>query len=64
MSFNDPFEPGTLLRLRKKHPCGSDLWLILSIGAFVELECRGCGKRKVFDPLKLRQLALSREPLE
>lgn len=61
MTFTAPFEPGDILKLRKKHPCGSEKWLILSIGAFVELECLGCGKKKVFEPLALRRLVRSRE---
>ena len=61
MSYTEPFEPGNILKLRKKHPCGSDSWRILAIGAFVELECLGCGKKMVFDPHDLRRLVRSRE---
>ena len=60
MSFTEPFEPGNILKLRKKHPCGSEKWRVLSIGAFVELECLGCGKKKFFEPLELRRLVRSR----
>lgn len=61
MSFTDPFKPGAILKLRKKHPCGSEKWRILSIGVFVELECLGCGKKKVFEPIELRRLVRSCE---
>ncbi len=60
MTFEAPFEAGTILRLRKKHPCGNDLWRVLSIGSQIELECLGCGKKNTFDPVDLRRLVRSR----
>ena len=34
---------GDVLTLKKKHPCGSDLWRTLRIGADFKLKCLGCG---------------------
>ncbi len=34
---------GDVLTLKKKHPCGSDRWEVLRIGADFKLRCRGCG---------------------
>lgn len=34
---------GDVLKLKKKHPCGSDRWLVLRIGADFRLRCQGCG---------------------
>ena len=34
---------GDILTLKKKHPCGSDRWQVLRIGADFRLRCMGCG---------------------
>jgi len=36
---------GDVVRLRKAHPCGSDAWTILRLGADIGLRCNGCGRR-------------------
>ena len=33
---------GDVVRLRKKHPCGSDEWEVVRLGADIGLVCRGC----------------------
>lgn len=33
---------GDIVRLRKKHPCGSDEWEVVRLGADVGLVCRKC----------------------
>jgi hypothetical protein len=38
-------EMGDVVRLRKKHPCGSDEWQVVRLGADIGLVCRGCGRR-------------------
>lgn len=32
-----------ILIMKKAHPCGSDKWLVLRIGADFRLRCMGCG---------------------
>lgn len=39
------YEVGDSVRLKKKHPCGSDKWEILRIGADFRLKCLGCGRQ-------------------
>lgn len=34
---------GDLLIMKKKHPCGSNQWQVLRIGADFKLRCTGCG---------------------
>lgn len=31
-----------ILVLKKKHPCGSEQWLVLRIGMDFKLRCQGC----------------------
>lgn len=42
-------EKDAIIQLRKKHPCGSDLWKVLEIGVDVRIECLGCGRVVVLD---------------
>ncbi len=37
------FEIGQLIKLKKKHPCGSDTWEVMRVGADFRLKCSGCG---------------------
>lgn len=37
------YEVGDIIRLKKKHPCGSYLWEILRVGVDFRLKCEGCG---------------------
>lgn len=34
---------GSIVRLKKQHPCGSSEWEVLRTGADFRLKCIGCG---------------------
>lgn len=36
---------GDIVRLRKKHPCGSYAWEIVRLGTDIGLVCQGCQHR-------------------
>jgi len=36
---------GDVVRLTKTHPCGSDAWQVVRLGADIGLKCLGCGRR-------------------
>ncbi len=38
-----------VLTMKKKHPCGSNKWIVLRIGADFKMRCTGCG-REVMSP--------------
>ena len=42
------------LQLKKKHPCGTDVFTVVRLGSDVRIICDGCG----------RDLTLGRESLE
>ena len=48
------FDIGDKLLMKKKHPCGSDLFTVARGGSDVRIICDGCG----------RDLTLNRESLE
>jgi hypothetical protein len=35
---------GDLVRLRRRHPCGGDTWLIDRLGADIGLRCQTCDR--------------------
>ena len=39
----DQYEVGDILKMKKKHPCGSFEWEVLRVGADFRLKCTGCG---------------------
>jgi hypothetical protein len=40
---------GDLLRLRRPHPCGGDVWLVDRLGADIGLRCESCGRHVLVD---------------
>lgn len=35
--------------MRKTHPCGSDRWTIIRVGADIKIKCTGCGRIVMMD---------------
>ena len=35
---------GDVIQTRKAHPCGSDRWQVIRIGADIKIKCLGCGR--------------------
>ena len=35
---------GDLLRMKKTHPCGNDLWQVSRLGADIGMTCQKCGR--------------------
>ena len=40
----DEIRLGDRVRMRKTHPCGSDEWTVIRIGADIKIKCLGCGR--------------------
>ena len=40
----DDLRLGDLVQMRKTHPCGSDRWTIIRVGADIKIKCQGCGR--------------------
>jgi len=36
---------GDVVRLKKKHPCGGDVWEVVRVGADIGMVCRTCHHR-------------------
>jgi hypothetical protein len=50
-----PLLIGDVVRLRRRHPCGSDAWRIDRLGADIGLRCVGCGRRVLLDRAALER---------
>jgi hypothetical protein len=35
---------GDQVKMRKPHPCGSDVWTVIRVGADIKIRCQGCGR--------------------
>ena len=40
---------GDLVKMRKPHPCGNDLWRITYVGADIKIKCEKCGRIVMLD---------------
>lgn len=38
------FKLGDVVRMKKKHPCGSYNWEVTRMGADIKIKCVGCGR--------------------
>lgn len=45
----DEIRLGDVVMTRKPHPCGSDLWTVIRIGADIKIKCQGCGRIVMMD---------------
>lgn len=46
---------GDVVRMRKSHPCGSDVWEVVRTGADIGIRCRGCGRRVLLDRVRFER---------
>jgi hypothetical protein len=40
---------GDVVRLKKKHPCGSYEWQVMRLGADIGIKCLGCNRRVLLE---------------
>lgn len=49
------YEVGSLLVLKKGHPCGENLWEVVKLGADIRLKCTKCGRLVIIPRLELNK---------
>ena len=57
---------GDQVQTRKKHPCGSDEWTVIRIGADIKIKCLGCSRIVMMeraDFVKRRKKVLEQGPV-
>lgn len=43
------YEVSDVIKMKKKHPCGSYEWTLTRVGADCKLTCNGCGRTMEMD---------------
>lgn len=38
------YELGTVLEMKKAHPCGENKWEVIRLGADIKIKCLKCGR--------------------
>ena len=38
-------ELGDVVQMKKKHPCGGDLWEVVRTGMDIRIKCQKCGRQ-------------------
>ena len=46
---------GDVISLRKKHPCGSNEWQVVQLGADIRIKCLGCQRYLLVDRFVLER---------
>ena len=41
--LNKDYKLGSVVTMKKEHPCGSNEWTITRLGADIKIKCNGCG---------------------
>ena len=44
MENNLKYTLGTKVVMKKQHPCGTNLWEIVRVGADIKIKCINCGR--------------------
>lgn len=53
--MNKEYNIGSLLVLKKGHPCGENLWEVVKLGADIRLKCTKCGRLVIIPRLELNK---------
>ena len=51
------YEVNDIVRMKKKHPCGSDTWKIIRTGMDFGITCTGCGHFVMMPRVKFMKMA-------
>ena len=52
---------GDIVKTKKQHPCGSDIWQRTRIGVDFKLKCQGCGHVVVVERQKALKMITKKE---
>ena len=59
------YDLGSLLVLKKGHPCGENLWEVVKLGADIRLKCTKCGRLIIIPRIELnKRIKKVREKVE
>ena len=41
---NKDYKLGSIVIMKKQHPCGTNLWEVVRLGADIKIKCINCGR--------------------
>lgn len=53
----DKFDLGDIVKMKKIHPCGTDLWEVIRMGADIKIKCTGCARIVMIPRVKFQKAA-------
>lgn len=53
--MNKEYKLGSMLVLKKGHPCGENLWEVVKLGADIRLKCSKCGRIVIIPRIELNK---------
>ncbi len=54
-NYDFDIKQGSILILKKGHPCGENLWEITNFGVICKIKCLGCGRTVIIDRVELKK---------
>lgn len=42
--MNNDYKLGSVVVMKKEHPCGSNKWEVIRLGADIKIKCLNCGR--------------------
>jgi hypothetical protein len=55
MKMHEEIKEGSVLVLKKGHPCGENKWEIISFGTICKIKCLGCNRIVLIDRTDLKK---------
>ena len=52
---NKKYELGTIVIMKKQHPCGTNEWEVVRVGADIKIKCLNCGRTVLIPRIKLNK---------
>ena len=46
---------GSIVIMKKAHPCGENLWKVIRLGVDIKLECVNCGRTIMMDRIEFER---------
>ena len=49
------YKLGSIVVMKKQHPCGTNEWEITRVGADIKIKCKNCGREIMMDRLEFHK---------
>lgn len=49
------YKLGSIVIMKKQHPCGENLWEVIRVGADIKIKCQKCGRSIMLSRLEFNK---------